>query len=83
MKKRMTLRILSLVLGLTLAMGFGNAIAADKCPDNFVFLVDQSGSMYMHFGKANQVKMGIAKGALMNINYAIRKRSGNPIFQVT
>ena len=73
MKNRRTMRVAGFVLALVLTMGLGLANAADnKCPDNFVFLVDQSGSMYQLFGDP-QMKMWVAKVVLYDINAAIEK----------
>ena len=67
MKKKKAIRVLSLALALVFAMGLGLVSAAEYCPDNFIFLVDQSGSMYMHFGDP-QLKMAVAKKVLLGIN---------------
>jgi len=73
MKNRRTMRVAGFVLALVLTMGLGLANAADnKCPDNFVFLVDQSGSMYQLFGDP-QMKMWVAKVVLYDINAAVEK----------
>lgn len=60
---------------LSLAMLFG-AVAADAKPvakiDNFVFMVDQSGSMYMRHQECNEVlKMLLAKQILTGLSEAI------------
>ena len=67
MKKRKTMKIMGLILTLVLTMALGQANAAEFCPDNFVFLIDQSGSMYMHFGDP-QLKMAVAKSVSQRIN---------------
>ena len=73
MKNRRTMWVAGFVLALVLTMGLGLANAADnKCPDNFVFLVDQSGSMYQLFGDP-QMKMWVAKVVLYDINAAVEK----------
>lgn len=73
MKNRRTMRVTGFVLALVLTMGLGLASAADnKCPDNIVFLVDQSGSMYQLFGDP-ELKMWIGKVVLYDINAAIVK----------
>jgi len=70
MKIGKRMRIMGLALAMVMTMGLGVAGAADWCPDNFVFLVDQSGSMYMHFGDP-VYKIAVAKQALMDINELI------------
>ncbi|HBZ56736.1 MAG TPA: hypothetical protein DEO88_15140 [Syntrophobacteraceae bacterium] len=73
MKNRRTMWVAGFVLALVLTMGLGLANAADKkCPDNFVFLVDQSGSMYQLFGDP-ELKMWISKVVLYDINAAVVK----------
>jgi OOP family OmpA-OmpF porin len=67
MKKSNTISIMALMLTLVLTMALGRANAVEYCPDNFIFLVDQSGSMYMHFGDP-QVKMAVAKSVLLSVN---------------
>ena len=70
------IRIIGLVLVVVLSLGTGLVSAAEYCPDNFIFFLDQSGSMYMHYGKhpehvdsaRDQVKMAIARKALSGIN---------------
>jgi OmpA-OmpF porin, OOP family len=70
MKKRKTMTIMSLMLTLVLTMALGQANAVEYCPDNFIFLIDQSGSMYMHFGDP-QLKMAVAKNVSVRINNLI------------
>lgn len=70
MKKRKTLTIMGLILTLFLTMAMGHANAVEYCPDNFIFLIDQSGSMYMHFGDP-QLKMAVAKNVALRINNLI------------
>jgi len=70
MKKSTTMRVMGLALALVLTMGMGTAKAVDWCPDNFIFLVDQSGSMYMHFGDP-QLKMFVAKEVVLGVNELI------------
>lgn len=67
MKKSTTMRVMGLALALVLTMGVGLANAVDKCPDDFIFFVDQSGSMYMHFGDP-QLKMAVAKEVVFGLN---------------
>jgi OmpA-OmpF porin, OOP family len=70
MKSRRTLQLTGLVLALLLTMGVGFANAADRCPDNFIFMVDQSGSMYQLFGDP-ELKMWVSKKVLYDINAQI------------
>jgi OOP family OmpA-OmpF porin len=70
MKKSKTLRVMVLALAMVLTTGLGLVRAAEFCPDNFIFLVDQSGSMYMHFGDP-QIKMDVSKKVLLGINEQI------------
>jgi len=67
MKKRKMMMIMGLMLTLGLTMALGQANAAEYCPDNFVFLIDQSGSMYMHL-QATELKIAVAKGVALGIN---------------
>jgi len=77
MKERKVLRTMGLALVMFVALGLGHASAAEYCPDNFIFLVDQSGSMYMHFAERPQfgpdplVKMAAAKKLVSDINSLI------------
>jgi OOP family OmpA-OmpF porin len=57
-------------LVMVMTMGLGHARAVDWCPDNFIFLVDQSGSMYMHFGDP-VYKIAVAKQVLLDVNELI------------
>lgn len=76
MKMSNAIRVIGLVMVVVFAAGAGLAGAAEYCPDNFIFLVDQSGSMYMHFGKSpehaglmpEQLKIAIGKRVLSGIN---------------
>lgn len=69
MKRSKAARIVGLALALVFAVASGLVSAAEYCPDNFVFLVDQSGSMYMHFGNPPEhLKMAVAKKVLLDIN---------------
>jgi OmpA-OmpF porin, OOP family len=70
MKKSKTMAIMGLMLTLILTMALGHANAVEYCPDNFIFLIDQSGSMYMHFGDP-QLKMAVAKSVSLRINSLI------------
>jgi OmpA-OmpF porin, OOP family len=70
MKSRRTLQVTGLLLALFLTMGVGFANAADRCPDNFIFAVDQSGSMYQLFGDP-ELKMWVSKKVLYDINAQI------------
>ncbi len=81
MKKFKMLKVMVLVLAVVFAAGSGMARAVDKCPDNFVFLVDQSGSMYMHI-VGSQVKMAIAKKVLLGINDMIPDMRYNAALQM-
>jgi OOP family OmpA-OmpF porin len=81
MKKFKMLKVMVLVLALVFAAGSGMARAVDKCPDNFVFLVDQSGSMYMHI-VGSQVKMAIAKKVLLGVNEMIPDMRYNAALQM-
>lgn len=67
MKKSKAIQVMGLALALVFTMGSGLVSAAEYCPDNFIFLVDQSGSMYMHAGSP-QLKMAVSKKVLMGIN---------------
>jgi OmpA-OmpF porin, OOP family len=67
MKKSRAMTIMGMVLTLVLTMGLGHANAAERCPDNFIFMVDQSGSMYQLFGDP-QIKMWVSKKVLYDIN---------------
>ncbi len=68
-------------IGLALALCFtfvsGPLQAAQDCPDNFIIVVDQSGSMYMHFAKYPQfsaqplTKMGASKKVALDLNALI------------
>lgn len=52
----------------------GAADASAQCApkvDNFIILVDQSGSMYMKYEKAKAVKMAVAKQILTDMNALI------------
>jgi OmpA-OmpF porin, OOP family len=77
MKERKVLRAMGLALAIFLALGSGYAVAAEHCPDNFIFLIDQSGSMYMHFAERPQfgpnplVKMAASKKLVSDINALI------------
>lgn len=77
MKERRFLQVLFLALAVSFTLGLGYSEAAEYCPDNFVFLVDQSGSMYMHFDERPQFgpnplkKMAAAKQLAANINSLI------------
>jgi OOP family OmpA-OmpF porin len=76
MKKGVAIRVAGLTLALVFFMGVGLVSAAEYCPDNFIFLLDQSGSMYMHYGKPpahvkmapDRLKVAIAKRVLSGIN---------------
>jgi OOP family OmpA-OmpF porin len=68
--KKKPLKILGLMLTMILTMALGQAKAAEYCPDNFIFLIDQSGSMYMHFGDP-QLKMVVAKNVSQHVNSLI------------
>jgi OOP family OmpA-OmpF porin len=70
MKKGKTMAILGLILTLVLTVPWGHANAVEYCPDNFIFLIDQSGSMYMHFGDP-QLKIVVAKNVSLRINNLI------------
>jgi OOP family OmpA-OmpF porin len=61
---------MGLALAMVMTMGLGHARAVDWCPDNFIFLVDQSGSMYMHFGDP-VYKIAVAKQVLLDVNELI------------
>jgi OOP family OmpA-OmpF porin len=67
MKMGKKMRIMGLALAMVMTMGLGLASAVDWCPDNFVLLVDQSGSMYMHFGDP-VYKIAVAKQVLLDVN---------------
>jgi OOP family OmpA-OmpF porin len=74
MKERKVLRALVLALVMSFTLGLGYSEAAEYCPDNFVILIDQSGSMYMHFADRQQFgpnplkKMTAAKQLAADIN---------------
>lgn len=74
MKQSKALRAIVLAFAMVLTMGLNYGNAAEPCPDNFVFVVDQSGSMYMHFAKYPQfgadprLKMAVAKKVATDIN---------------
>jgi len=70
MKMGKKMRIMGLALAMVMTMGLGHASAVDWCPDNFIFLVDQSGSMYMHFGDP-VYKIAVAKQVLSDVNALI------------
>lgn len=70
MKKSRTMAIKGFMLALILTVALGHAHAVEYCPDNFIFLIDQSGSMYMHFGDP-QLKMAVAKNVSIRINNLI------------
>ena len=70
MKMGKKMRIMGLALAMVMTMGLGHASAVDWCPDNFIFLVDQSGSMYMHFGDP-VYKIAVAKQVLLDVNELI------------
>jgi len=70
MKKSKTMAIRFLMLAFILTSTLGTANAAEYCPDNFIFLIDQSGSMYQHFGDP-QLKMAVAKNVSIRINNLI------------
>lgn len=70
MRKIKAIRVIGLALTMVFTMGLGLVSAAEYCPDNFIFLLDQSGSMYMHFGDP-QLKMAVSKRVLMKINSRI------------
>ncbi len=70
MKKSGSMMIMGLMLTLFVTMTAGRANAVEYCPDNFIFLIDQSGSMYMHFGDP-QLKMAVAKNVALRINNLI------------
>ena len=70
MKKSKIMTIVGLMLTLVFGMSFGHANAVDYCPDNFIFLIDQSGSMYMH-SAGPQLKMALAKSLSLRINNLI------------
>lgn len=70
MKMGKKMRIMGLALAMVMTMGLGHARAVDWCPDNFIFLVDQSGSMYMHFGDP-VYKIAVAKQVLLDVNELI------------
>jgi len=70
MKKSKTMTIIGLMLTLVLTMALGHANAVEYCPDNFIFLIDQSGSMYQEFGDP-QLKMAVAKNVSLRINNLI------------
>jgi OOP family OmpA-OmpF porin len=70
MKMSKKMQVIGLVLAMVLTMGLGLARAAGNCPpcpDNFIFLVDQSGSMYMHFGDP-ELKMAVSKRVISGVN---------------
>ena len=67
MKMGKKMRIMGLALAMVMTMGLGLASAVDWCPDNFIFLVDQSGSMYMHFGDP-VYKIAVAKKVAHDVN---------------
>lgn len=77
----MTTRSRLLGIGFALALCFtlmpGPVQAAPYCPDNFIIVVDQSGSMYMHFGKFHQfspeplTKMAASKKVALDMNALI------------
>jgi OOP family OmpA-OmpF porin len=83
MKERKVLRALVLALAMSFTLGLGYSEAAEYCPDNFVFLIDQSGSMYMHFAERPQFgpdplkKMTAAKQLAMDINSMIPQANYN------
>jgi OmpA-OmpF porin, OOP family len=66
MKMIKAMQVIGLALAMVFTMGLGLVGAAEYCPDNFIFLVDQSGSMYM-FGDSN-LKIALSKKTLLNIN---------------
>jgi OOP family OmpA-OmpF porin len=70
MKMGKKMRLMGLALAMVMTMGLGHARAVDWCPDNFIFLVDQSGSMYMHFGDP-VYKIAVAKQVLLDVNELI------------
>ncbi len=70
MEKSKTMAIKILMLAFILTSTLGDANAAEYCPDNFIFLIDQSGSMYQHFGDP-QLKMAVAKNVSIRINNLI------------
>jgi len=70
MKKSKTMTIVGMMLTLVLTMALGHANAVEYCPDNFIFLIDQSGSMYQEFGDP-QLKMAVAKNVSLRINNLI------------
>ncbi len=61
---------ISLALTLVLAAGLGQVRAAYECPENFVLLVDQSGSMHMRLDEGD-MKMAVSKRVLTSINELI------------
>ncbi len=81
MKKSKVLSIIGFVLALTFMVGAGFAEARERCPENFVFLVDQSGSMYMH-SENKELKMGVAKQVLLEINDLIPQADYNSALQL-
>ena len=72
-KKTIHWQILGLALVLTAFLGSSAAEAATCAPkvDNFILLVDQSGSMYMTYENARAVKMAVAKQILADMNALI------------
>lgn len=70
MKKSKAMRVMGLALAMVFTMGLGLVSAAEYCPDNFIFFVDQSGSMYTYFGDP-QLKMEVSKNVLLNVNSLI------------
>jgi OOP family OmpA-OmpF porin len=67
MKMGKKMRIMGLALAMVMTMGLGLASAVEWCPDNFIFLIDQSGSMYMHFGDP-VYKIAVAKKVAHDVN---------------
>jgi len=70
MKKSKIMTIMGLMVTLVFTMALGHANAVEYCPDNFIFLIDQSGSMYQEFGDP-QLKMAVAKNVSLRINNLI------------
>jgi OOP family OmpA-OmpF porin len=64
-----TFAIFSLVLAMTIAVGVVVA-EAKKIPrvDNFVILIDQSGSMFMEHKERKEVKAVLVKKMLLSMN---------------